>query len=463
MMKSDLKYKGFWWLPDTPNEKFAGDLDIDSTGIITLTLLDYRSEIPLHRKKEIAIINGYARNKSTKKDLAFTLFNSVIFSNDIGGLSAFTFKCQYATTLKQYHNVDELRIGSIFIRTQLLNEWVELSGKTELEDIVNNKMDFTLRYKQPDAITLLSNNEFHLYIWANCSYSTNRNSFVLKEEPRINIEFKKTTNFAQVDKYIKWIHNFISFCISLPTAVQEISYHEYTSAEMKKSKSTHQHSYDLIISDNRTYTNRDRIRDNVLIDYDTFIQNPSVYISKWIELNQKIEPVLKLYFDTLYNTNLYAENAFLNNVAALEIYHRINTPNFDGKDNSYAKKLNAIISKLSSSNDKRWLLARLEKRQETSLYNRLLDIVNKTPKISKRILKDLNLFAQKVSNTRHYLTHYDYKNKEKGIAEDAELYELIAKTRILIQIQILLDLGFVEKEIDTFIRKAISNWYNWNQ
>ncbi len=193
-------------------------------------------------------------------------------------------------------------------------------------------------------------------------------------------------------------------------------------------------------------------------------KNAPFFVGKWMELSVKYESVMKLFFDTLYNPELYKENVFLNNVAALEIYHRINHPNFDNKtSNSYQVNFKRILSKIKLKNDRDWLISRLEKKKEIHLYARIVSIAEKTTVISNRILKDIPSFAKKVSNTRNYLTHFDPKNKEKGISNDEELIELIGKTRVLLQIQILLDLGFSELDVDTCIKRAIANWHSWNR
>lgn len=467
-MNTDYTYKGFWWLPENPDDQFSGDLEIDETGTLTLTVLDSRQTDNLRKRIEkvftVPIINGYARNKFTKKDLAFTLFNNSISSYSISGLAEFSFQCQYATTYNHYKTPDSLQIGSVFLEAQLINEWTGVSGIKDVKNKAIKTFKFSLDYEQPKPITLLKNKEFHLYIWFYANHKKNKNSFELNEKARINIEFKKKVDFNQLNKHIELIQNFLSFCISVPVSLQKIEFREHSNADFKRLKLKHQSTFDIFISDRRTYTSIKSIRsNNMLVEYNKIANNETFYISKWLELNKKLEPVFKLYFDTLYNPGLYKENAFLNNVAALEIYHRINNPDFNGKNDEYSKKLEKILNQISKGNEKQWLKVRLEKRKETSLFNRLINIVERTPTLSKRLVGDFNGFATIISNTRHYLTHFDYKNKEKGIAEGDELVEMIGKTRLLIQIQILLDLGFSETETNTLIKKAFSNWFDWNK
>jgi len=50
-------------------------------------------------------------------------------------------------------------------------------------------------------------------------------------------------------------------------------------------------------------------------------------LKQWFDSAQFLEPVFNLYFGTLYNRDMYAEQRFLSLVMALESYHRKVTNN----------------------------------------------------------------------------------------------------------------------------------------
>lgn len=303
-----------------------------------------------------------------------------------------------------------------------------------------------------------------MYLWFYAKTGSSLKDFKIEEKPRINIEFKKEIKFEDFLQFYELIKNFFSFCISVPITSNEIELYEHSKTSLKKLGQKNQNTRNLIISDTRTYTKRTTLQSNVmLLEYKTLKGKEGQLIEIWLELNKKYEPVFKLYFDTLYNPGLYKENAFLNYVSALEIYHRIQNPNFDGKYASYNKKLNSVLNEIKSLNNRTWVETRLKKRKETSLFSRLENIVNRTPTISKRLAGDTTDFCSKVANTRHYFTHFDQENKKKAITDNKGLFELMFKMKIYLQIQILLDMGFQETEADLLTKKAISNWFEWNR
>lgn len=467
-MTTELNYKGFWWTPDQPTNKFPGDLIIDQTGTLVLTILvnqnyaEYFTNASEQNNK-IQVINGYARDLSTKKDLAFTLFDNSIYSYHVSGLAEFKIQSRFAVTTKHFKTVNEFKLSSAFIEFKLLDDWINVSG-VNVKHKTKRKFKFTVNYTQPKPITLLKKKDYHLYLWFFAKTGSSLKDFKIEEKPRINIEFTKEIKFEEFLEYYELVKNFFSFCISVPITSDGIELHEHSKTSLKKLGQKNQNTRKLIISDTRTYTKRTTLQSNVmLLEYQTLKGKEGQLIEKWLGLNKKYEPVFKLYFDTLYNPDLHKENAFLNYVSAIEIYHRIKNPNFDGKDESYNRKLNSALSEIKSLNKRTWVETRLKRRNETSLFSRLENIVNRTPIISKRLAGDPTDFCRKVANTRHYLTHFDQEDKKKATTDSKGLFELMYKMKIYLQIQILMDMGFQETEVDLLTQKAISNWFEWNR
>jgi hypothetical protein len=469
-LKNDFYYKGFWWLPGHQNEEFSGELVIDSSGRLVLKVIEstkFSKNLKelVDNQSMIPLIHGYARDQDTGKDLAFSVFNNFLSSFSIGGLAEYSFQSEFATTYKHFETLDSLTFGGAFLEIQLLNEWTNLTGSRDVKQKTGRKLSFTYEYRQPDPITLYKNKLFHLYLWFYANQKSANNGFELSETVRLNLEFKKPLSYKELGSYIELVQNLMTFCISVPVSVTKVKFHQNTKSQLKKLGQKHQHTFDLIISDNRVFTKQNGMREShMLLPFSKISSDPQLVIGKWFELTQKYQPVFKLYFDTIYNPSLYKENALLNNVNALEIYHRITNPNFDGKtDQDYQKQLASILSKLSAKNEIEWLTTRLVKKKETHLFVRIKNIAERTPIFSKRILKDIRGFSETVSNTRHFLTHFDPSNKEKGVAEGEQLIELIGKTRLLLQMQLLLDLGLSEVVADECVRRAISNWHSWNR
>src|SRR5690606_36863994 len=116
------------------------------------------------QNNKIQVINGYARNLSTKKDLAFTLFDNLIYSYQVSGLAEFKIQSRYAVTTKHFKSINEFKLSSAFVEFKLLDNWINVSG-VDIKHKTTQKLKLTVSYSQPKPITLLKKKEYHIYLW----------------------------------------------------------------------------------------------------------------------------------------------------------------------------------------------------------------------------------------------------------------------------------------------------------
>jgi hypothetical protein len=469
-MQSGNEYNGFWWLPDNPNLKFPGLLRVEEAGIITLSLIVAYDHYDLfddgRMSKAIPVLNGYARHRETRDDITFSLFGNNLVSSHRSGLAEIKLGCEYFITNKHLPAADSFTIGSISLRVQLLDDWVKTKGFKTVRLPRKDRFSFGFEYEQPDQIDLYENSEFAISLWFRADSSQKQKSVSLVESNCINIEFKDEVSFQHAKELVEIVKNFFSFCIGLPLRAEQMRFQQQTWLPKEAIILERRQSHDLCISDTRYGTKRlDLQPDLMLIDYSTMSKKQGSFLEKWFSMNTQLEPVLRLYFDTIHNPDLYKENVFLNYVAALEVYHRIVEPGFDGKEEDYHEVLTRILNQISAKNEKEWLITRLGRKKETKLHDRVLALLRKTPGISARLARsmDLKSFATLISDTRNYLTHFNIRKKDAVIAKGAELHTLMHKCRVLMQIQLLMELGFNENEIDPMIMKALSNWVVWQK
>lgn len=467
-MSAANNYNGFWWLPDDPTAKFPGVLEVDETGTITLSLIVESDHFHLfdddRMSLTIPILNGYARQSGTRDDITFTVFGNNLISAYQRGLAEIKLGCEFFITNKHLTAADSLKVGSIFLRLQLLDDWIKIKGFRTIRPLEKDKFSVGFEYVQPDQIDLFENDELSISLWFRANSSQKRKSVSLVESNFINIEFKRQVTFQRAKEVIEVMRNYFSFSVGLPLRAEQIQYQEQIWQPKGTFNKEARQTYDLCISDTRYGTKRTDLQSNLmLIDYSTMSKKPVSLVGKWFAINARLEPVLRLFFGTIHNPDLYKENVFLNYVAALEVYHRIVEPGFDGKDEGYNDVLTRILSKIPEKNEKDWITSRLGKKRETKLHNRIHHLLRKTPDISARLARstDLKNFAVLIADTRNYLTHFNSGKEDALIAKGPELHALMHKCRILVQIQLLIELGFDEKEIDPMITKALSNWVVW--
>ncbi len=173
------------------------------------------------------------------------------------------------------------------------------------------------------------------------------------------------------------------------------------------------------------------------------------FLRKWFEKVDLLEPIYDLYFGTLYNPCMYLKHRFLSLIQAIESFHqRI----YGGEyllDENYKKVYDTLVNAIPNgvkTDFKEILENKLKYGNELSLRKRLKEIFDKYQEILNVFIENKNTFIEKVVDTRNYQTHHDKDLKER-YASGKELYNLTQKLKILLEICLLIELGFSSEEI----------------
>ncbi len=171
-----------------------------------------------------------------------------------------------------------------------------------------------------------------------------------------------------------------------------------------------------------------------------------------IETIEKLRPIFNLYLSLFKYQDMPIEMIFLNIVQALETYH--SRFKYDKKD-----KYKAHIFTLESNTEFERLLKPLlwdssqsdENCTFITLHSRLNDLMIFAENNLFRVLYVHDDFAQKISNTRNYLTHYDAK-KEATALKGEDLSKAIYLLELILEYYVCLEFG-IDRE--TYIRNEL--------
>ena len=129
-------------------------------------------------------------------------------------------------------------------------------------------------------------------------------------------------------------------------------------------------------------------------------------IQKWMQFTHECEDLYSLYFAVRYKPELYAQHQFLSFAQLIESYHR----------------------------ERRFL-------GNMNFKTRIDALVTETNQLTESFAPPDTTFAQKLLDTRNYLTHYDQTKRERALREE-ELIHLMYGTMFLIEACLLQELGF---------------------
>lgn len=126
--------------------------------------------------------------------------------------------------------------------------------------------------------------------------------------------------------------------------------------------------------------------------------------------------------------------------------------NYELPEEQHRERIAAILASCPDQY-KEWLHDELVYSNEPSLRVRFTEILEACSGILDPFIQDSKSFINKVVNTRHYLTHYDARLKDKS-AEGMELYHLTEKLRIVLEISLLKELGFSLGDIENLFSQS---------
>lgn len=179
-------------------------------------------------------------------------------------------------------------------------------------------------------------------------------------------------------------------------------------------------------------------------------------LENWFKKYELLEPIIDLYLETIYKSDLSDINIFLNMTQALETYHsRILSP---GNVNDFKKRVEDITLKVEGTSRKKtreYLLDNI--RSRVTFSSRIKDLIIANYEIIFYLGGYNRLeFPDIITKTRNYYTHYNIKDKDKALTGES-LVDAYLVLKYLLEYYFMKELGFENQ----FIKKSIQNqWEN---
>jgi ApeA N-terminal domain 1 len=205
----------------------------------------------------------------------------------------------------------------------------------------------------------------------------------------------------------------------------------------------------FVVYPSQPYTKEAPIIDSyyMLFNYGQIQKDAERLINNWIDAYDEIAPALNLYFSTKIGAQRYVDGKFLALVQALETYHRRTSDEKLMAEETFKELVKTIVDQCPEDN-KNWLEGRLKHGNELSLSQRIKAII-KPFKDKIGTSKEREKLINKITETRHYLTHYDKNSESKVSTDGKDLYVLCLKLEVIFQLHLLQILGFEKDEINS--------------
>jgi len=447
-----FRYTGKWWLPDNPAIQIPGTLRF---GQVDGAILDLQGNLAedtaMYYRFNPAIVNGIS---SDGKD--FTLYRclrgrmTIYHAEDFKRFETSTLFAHNVFVGVAFKSEKDITFNQLRVRYSQFDAWVDISGFT----FKDNRVEQVLRYKQPNPIRILIDDELTLYIdflgsWAPYSVTeprmTQRTWLVIVPSKPIHLE-----KYLQV---MRRLEIFLSFAICEPIHPLDI---RGKTEFAKVTKGDYSFCEDVGVFYQLASTPKQRTTASFepMFSYETIANRFEDILRNWFKKAERLEPIYELYFVSVYGRQMYQEQKFLCLIQALESYHRRMVNNRELPEKDHNKRIEEIMCHVPSEYQE-WLERKLDYSNEPTLRRRLDELLNRFPTTASSLIENTGAFVSEVCKTRNYLTHYDPKLKDavaKGNALDRITWQLTA----LVEMCLLEELGFTLDEVHNCVSTKYS-------
>jgi hypothetical protein len=164
-----------------------------------------------------------------------------------------------------------------------------------------------------------------------------------------------------------------------------------------------------------------------------------IMVAKWFPYHQDLAPVLNLYFSVVFGHGLFEEHKFLFMAQAVEGYHRCRSEKTDElfSKGEWKRRKKAVIEAVPDA-ERDWLSKELEFAPKISLASRLTEVTQPLTRHLSYFINDIPQFCSDVKNLRNKLTHPS--RKLDGLDRQS-LPELWRQLKTVFELCVFRDLG----------------------
>lgn len=459
MLNQDFEEDGFWWFPDNPDKKYAGEFKYEVEDSMILSIIELGTSLNIQESGNvISAIYGI-----TTSGKLITLIDC--FDNGSSWSSSGITKRKLSPRIAYIGShipIDDQLFRASYFNLNLAAKWLRNSGIN-----IKNKESYReveIDYREPDAIKVLIGDEFDLVIKRHLSNIPFKwfDMEDLKLEERVSFQirpFKPMTLDYFIDK-IYLLRDLLTIVCDRVCSINDISLECNFIDERSPGKKIHA-TTELLMDQHKYHSNLKKIdsRDFILVYSDVKDIFP-IMLNKWFQIADKIRIVKDLYIAALYSPSKYIETEFLSLVQAIEVYHRrflggeyLSTEDFELK---LKGPLTAAIDPTLPKNFKDAVKKRLEYFNEFSLSKRLKEIVKKFEPLIIQFFSNPVLIVRHIVEARNFLTHYSKSYKDDDFFNEVLIDRDFLK--LLLDICFLNELGLDIDKISKLITK--NNRYN---
>lgn len=425
-MKDKFELRGYWFLPNNPNNRIAGILFFEPNEEIRLELIG-SFETPLEtigsrEDKMVDIIYGEGNNAEKITLLNCHGYGSMNFSSSFAMKS---YLVNYVLNGIHLKNEEENIFNSISVNLPLLTSWVNhyaLSYSIPYDKEGKRPIGFQIGYTTESAncIDAQIDDKTILELEYNCSppgthYHEN---LVIRQKYLLNIRTEENMSFFTL---LNHIYRFKSFlCLASKKEVNFNTITLFSPTKYQELSDDRKIFLPITVHFVQTLIKEPKVNFGDFLFYHDDIKLAfSKIIKKWYSYDEQMQPIINHMIESISEKKVFKSGDFLVVVQALEGFHT------RFRKNTIKKKKITLADRLSF----------------------LLEEFSFVPKVFNS-----KFSVDSIADTRHYYSHFFQKNEKKSIYEGVDLFHCTQYLQKLLICCLLKETGLNDEQITKGIK-----------
>ena len=433
-LEQKIDYKGYWYLPSSPENKIAGVLTYHVGNKIELALIGcFNSSTSLLGREEESVIYG---KTSDAKDI--TLFQC--YSNSKVNFNAefpiVKYNCNFIIIGKHINSLEEKAQYWVRFKIPELTYWchpkaLTYNVKFNNDSKTNQKtISFNSTYNNKESIIreVKINNNTTIQIKKGIDFESTNMLLnpKLKQYTYIEIIKQSQSSINELLSDIRTFEHFISFATLNIVQSTNITFFDKNIFQQCNSEYYYREIHFICPSSHEKNINTQKECTNFLFQYSTIEDIYPKFIQNWYNVPTDLFPIRTHLISSLEKKTTYSSVDFLIIIQAIEGFW------WRFRDNAYKAK-NSI-----------------PKKQNTYLNTILTELSNEFNNIELLNKNKINIVA--VVDSRNYYSHFMEQNKKPNKLKGWPLIEEEKKLRILLICCFLSFIGLENIQIDTIFK-----------
>jgi hypothetical protein len=468
-MTEKFEIKGEWFLPTDKETRVHGVLTFDPQDGTDLELygsLNGDHFFPEFKDQEIILgLTSDSKQITLQNCFMTESGGATLVSNGESGKPSTKYSIIYLLIGLHGDKIEDLKFTQISSEIFNLGEWVGISGfkhQFDAEKIKNHEI--TVDYKLPDQIKFdIDDNTKGLFNFVANTPSISRYQKTATISQKVEFQANLTSEKSIDDllSYIITFQNFLTLSLYKSTYPLSISLSGDRHKNYYENGNIYNKNIKLFFSSrNFKLNDKPQLDLEMIFDYRRIKDNFPTIIKKWYNKYELFEPAFDLVFEQFYNGNRFTVNTFLNLAQSAETFHARVQNHTKMPKEQYKKMKEDILKAVQTEEYQKWLSDQFNFGNNLNLHQRLTELTEKySNKILDKIIEDKERFVLNVKNSRNYYTHYT-KDGEKKALKGGELYYLSERLKILLVCSFLIEIGFDNDSLATFLDKIKYRLFN---